>query len=158
MFKMILNYFKKILLLCIFASLLLSAIPAAHSQPAGNRAIENTEVSQQNDCSVITVTFVFPVQFLSNFPRESGKELRVQFRPLVVGQSNITNVFSNEVVRLMDNVNVSITRFEFAGEFFPNNPYLWLTFSDTVYFNVEQGSDFRSLVLYLSPNPIKNCE
>jgi len=139
---------------CIALSINLTA----HAQPAGNRAIENTEVAHQNGCSIITVTFVFPVQYLSNFPKEKGNELRVQLSPLVTSQSNITAEFSDEAVRLMDDIDVPLTRFEYVGAHSAENPYLWLTFSESVYFKVEQGSDFRSLVLYLSTRPIEDCK
>lgn len=136
--------------------LLINSIVQA--QPAGNRAIEDTEVEHQNGCTIITVTFVFPVQYLSNFPKAEGKELRVQFSPLATGQSNIPAEISNEAVRLMDDVDVPITRFEYVGGHYSENPYLWLTFSESVYFRVVQGSDFRSLVLYLSTKPIEGCK
>jgi hypothetical protein len=151
--KFVLNYFLITIVCCV---LLINSV--AQAQPAGNRAIEDTEVEQQNGCTIITVTFVFPVQYLSNFPKAEGKELRVQFSPLVTGQSNIAAEISNEAIRLMDDVDVPITRFEYVGGNFSVNPYLWLIFSESVHFKVVQGSDFRSLKLYLSTESIETCE
>ncbi len=128
------------------------------AQPAGNRAVDNTEAEIINGCSVITVTFVFPVQYLSHFPKSKGNELRVQFSPLITGQATVLAEISNEAVRLMDDVDVPITRFEYIGGQFTENPYLWLTFSESVYFKVEQGADFRSVILYLSTKSIEACE
>jgi hypothetical protein len=147
---------RRYLLVAIsFAFLLASHVQA---QPAGNRAVDNTEVENINGCSIITVTFVFPVQYLSHFPKSQGKELRVQFSPLITGQSNIPAEISNEAVRLMDDVEVPITRFEYNGGQFTENPSLWLVFSEPVYFKVEQGADFRSLILYLSTKSLEACE
>lgn len=151
--KAVLDYLFMTIACCV---LLLNS--SAQAQPAGNRAIDNAEVEHQNGCSIITVTFVFPVQYLSHFPKSEGKELRVQLSPLVTGQSNISAEFSDEAVRLMDDIDVPLTRFEYVGAHFAENPYLWLTFSESVYFKVEQGSDFRSLVLYLSTKPIEDCK
>jgi hypothetical protein len=144
-----------ILVSICFVFLLNSQIQA---QPAGNRAVDNTEVENINGCSIITVTFVFPVQYLSHFPKSQGKELRVQFSPLITGQSNIPAEISNEAIRLMDDVEVPITRFEYNGGQFSENPSLWIVFSEPVYFKVEQGTDFRSLILYLSTKSIETCE
>jgi len=146
---------KNILMSVCFAFLLSSQVQA---QPAGNRAVDNTEVENKNGCSIITVTFVFPVQYLSHFPKSKGNELRVQFSPLITGQSNIPAEISNEAIRLMDDVEVPITRFEYNGGQFSENPSLWLVFSEPVYFKVEQGTDFRSLKLYLSTKSIEACE
>jgi hypothetical protein len=146
---------NNILMAVCFAFLLASHVQA---QPAGNRAVDNTEVENINGCSIITVTFVFPVQYLSHFPKSQGKELRVQFSPLITGQSNIPAEISNEAIRLMDDVEVPITRFEYNGGQFSENPSLWLVFSEPVYFKVEQGTDFRSLILYLSTKSIEACE
>lgn len=141
----------------VLAALFCLTLPAA-AQPAGNRVIEDTEVENMDGCSKITITFVLPVQYLSSFPASQGKELRVQFKPLVTDRETTPAVFGNEVVRLMGDPVVNVTRFEYSGEFFPDNPYLWLTFSDTVHFKVEQGSDFRSLTLFLAPNSVSDCE
>ena len=144
-----------ILVVICFVFLLAAQVQA---QPAGNRAVDNTEVENTNGCSIITVTFVFPVQYLSHFPKSPGKELRVEFSPLITGQSNIAAEVSNESVRLMDDVEVQITRFEYNGGQFSGNPSLWLVFSEPVYFKVEQGEDFRSLILYLSNKSTEACE
>lgn len=130
----------------------------AQAQPAGNRAIEDTEVEPLDGCSKLTIFFVFPVQFLSYFPEESGRELRVQFRPLAVGSSNALAAVANESIRLMDDTGINISRFEYVGDRPSTDPYLWLVSPETFYFKAKQGEDFRSLVLYLSPNPIANCE
>lgn len=144
----------KVIILAMLSCLSMTVV----AQPAGNRIIKDTEVENLNGCSKITITFVLPVQYLSNFPASRGKELRVQFKPLVTGRENMPAVFGNEVIRLMDKPVVEITRFEYTGEFYPDNPYLWLTFAKPVYFKVEQGADFRSLTLLLSPDPISDCK
>ena len=82
----------------------------------------------------------------------------MQFSPLITGQSTVLAEISNEAVRLMDNVDVPITRFEYIGGQFTENPYLWLVFSEPVYFKVEQGTDFRSVRLFLSTKSIETCE
>lgn len=148
------NKLKTLLVIMIMSGICL----AVQAQPAGNRAIEDTEVETLDGCSKVTVYFVFPVQFLSFFPEESGSELRVQFRPLAVGSSNALGAFFNEPVRLMDDTSVNISRFEYVGGRSSTDPYLWLVSPDTFYFQAKQGEDFRSIVLYLSPNPIANCE
>jgi hypothetical protein len=144
-----------ILVTICFVFLLVSQIQA---QPAGNRAVDYTEVENINGCSIITVTFVFPVQYLSHFPKSHGKELRVQFSPLITAQSNIAAEISNEAIRLMDDVEVPIKRFEYNGGQFTEKPSLWLIFSEPVYFKVEQGADFRSLKLYLSTKSLEACD
>ena len=128
------------------------------AQPAGNRVVEETEVENLDGCSIVTVTFVAPVQYLSSFPASTGDELRVQFKPLLRAGEDLAAIRGHEVIRLMDKPVVDITRFEYVGEFYPDNPYLWLTFSNKVHFRVEQGEDFRSLTLYLAPESIHDCD
>jgi len=141
----------------LIALIIAMASFTVQAQPAGNRAIEDVEVESLNGCSRVTISFVFPVQFLSQFPEQSGTELRVQFRPLAVGSSNTLAVFSNEPIRLMDDTSVELTRFEYVGGRPGTDPYLWLISPDTFYFRAEQGEDFRSLVVYLSPQPLTDC-
>lgn len=137
-------------------SLLLSSNGIA--QPAGTRVIDFTEVENRNDCSIVTVTFVAPVQYLSHFPNTQGKELRVQFTPLVTGQANVPGTFLDEAVRLTDDIGIPITRFDYIAPRVTENPYLWITFSAPVFFDVEQGTDFRSLVIYMSNESLQNCK
>jgi hypothetical protein len=127
------------------------------AQPAGNRAIEDAYVDQIGDCSRVTIDFVFPVQYLSHFPKETGKELQVSLRPLAVGGSNVAALVFNESIRIVDDLSVDLSRFEYIGDRFPSDPYLWLVSPDEFNFRIEQGSDFRSLVLFITPGPIANC-
>jgi hypothetical protein len=141
----------------LVALFITAASSTVQAQPAGNRAIEEAEVESLNGCSRVTVSFVFPVQFLSQFPEQSGTELRVQFRPLATGSSNTLAVFTNEPIRLMDDTGVNLTRFEYVGDRPGTDPYLWLISPDTFYFRAQQGEDFRSLVIYISPSPLADC-
>ncbi len=147
---------NRILYLLVAVSMALATM-SVQAQPAGNRAVEDTEVESLNGCSRVTVSFVFPVQFLSYFPESSGNELRVQFRPLATGSSNALAAISNERIRLLDDIGVDLTRFEYVGDRPGTDPYLWLISSEPFYFRAQQGEDFRSLVIYLSPDPLTDC-
>ncbi len=143
------------ILLMILVYLLFWGI--ADAQPAGNRAVEDAYVDPLGRCSQVTIDFAFPVQYLSHFPEKTGSELRVQLRPLAVGSTNVGALIFNESIRIVDDLDIELTRFEYISDRYPEDPYLWLVSDEEFHFQVEQGGDFRSLVLILSRNPIQNC-
>ena len=146
---------KYLLFLVLHVLLLMTTVASA--QPAGNRAVQDAFADRIGDCSRITIEFVFPVQYVSHFPRETGRELQVQLRPLAVGGSNTAALVFNESIRVVDDLSVELTRFEYIGDRFPSDPYLWLVSPNEFSFRVEQGSDFRSLVLFITPGPVSDC-
>lgn len=130
---------------------------AASAQPAGNRAIEEAYVDRSGNCSRINVDFVFPVQYLSHFPSDRGDELQVQLRPLAVANTDIGALIFNEPVRPSGDLSIEVIRFDYMSDRFPADPYLLLASPHEFSFRVEQGEDFRSLVLFVTPGHISDC-
>jgi hypothetical protein len=152
----------KMQILSLKVSLLIAALfflvpMLASAQPAGNRAIEEAYVDRSGNCSRINVDFVFPVQYLSHFPRERGEELQVQLRPLAIGNTDIGALIFNEPVRLSGDLSIELVRFDYMGDRYPADPYLLMASPHEFSFRVEQGEDFRSLVLFVTPGHISDC-
>jgi len=142
----IINVFKMYLVVAFC-----SAAFNIHAQPAGSRILIDSIAEPAGPCDRIEVTFAFPVQYLTHFPKTHGKELRVQVSPLA-GSNQAGSIILNrtESIRLMDSTKNTIKEIFFDGTFSPNRPYLIFDFANDVYLKVVQGERFRSIVVFVS--------
>ncbi len=133
---------KLIMLVAVVAVLLLSP----NRLYAQRRVIDEANIEEQDGCAVIMVQFDFPVRYRSHFPKDAGTELRIQFEPISMGTSDIEGQFEREQVWYSPNDIIPLTEAVFEGNI-AGGPFLTLTFEHSVYFEVEPGADFRSLVV-----------
>lgn len=141
------------------AMLLLAIGDGLVAQPAGNRIIEDAVLDQAGTCGIVTIRFALPMQYLSHFPAETGKELRIQLRPLGIRPSDMPALGHNEPIRVNDLASlVPVQYFDYEGQYNPNAPSIYMTFERPVHFRVRPGDDFRSLHILLSARPFADCK
>ena len=119
---------------------------AVFAEPALDRVLSSVQVSNQKQCTAISIAFNLRVRYLSHFPASSGKELRISLRPINPGE------LAAEILTRRESLRAPQTRFGrlHAIDFEIGNaagPVLTLLFDQTTNYRVSQGDDFQSIVI-----------
>jgi hypothetical protein len=113
---------------------------------AGRQVIDDVEITEEFGCSVVRVSFNFPVRYVNHFPIETGEDLRVRLDPIAAGPADTEALFTREVPLLPPDALPELLEVLYEGNV-EGGPYLTLFFEKPVRFSVEHGSDFRSLLV-----------
>jgi len=137
-------------------SLFLSAAVAAtcaraYAQPALDRILASARVREGNKCAVVTIAFNGPVRYLSHFPVDEGDQLSIRLGP--ISASSGMSLGRESIKPPSD---AGITDIEYDGAA-AGGPVLSVQFSHTTRFAVEQGGDFRSLVVTVGATGAQAC-
>lgn len=116
------------------------------AEPALDRLLQSVQVSNQKQCTAISISFNFRVRYLNHFPTSSGRELRISVRPIDPGE------FASEIVTRRESLRAPQTRigrlrsidFEVLNA---AGPVLTVLFDQTTNYRVSQGDDFQSIVI-----------
>lgn len=108
--------------------------------------IDEVTVSERPDCSVVKVSFNFPVRYVKHFPYSTGDDLRIQLEPITRNVADREALFARETVLPPPNEIVGLSEVVYEGDI-EGGPFLTLFFTRPVNFKVEQGTDFRSVVV-----------
>ncbi len=138
------------MLLGIFALLLASTLLL--SQPVRDRILQEVLVTPGQDAVRVSIVFSDVFRYVTHFPHESSDELRIRLQPVRVAESDITAVFQREAVRPPDAAEAQLEEVLYEGDI-PGGPYLSLFFSGPVNYEVEPGTDFRSIAILVRPVP-----
>jgi hypothetical protein len=119
--------------------------------------VNDVEIKEEGKCAVIRVEFSFPVRYVKHFPYESGDDLRIQIEPIAVSQGDKEALFTRESVRPPPNDIASLLEVVYEGNI-EGGPFLTLSFRRPVVFKVEQGTDFRSIIIGVhGPEALEPC-
>lgn len=133
---------------------MLAGVPAgrAAAEPVDNRYLAETKLEARGNCSILTIRFNFRTRYLSHFPSNEGKSLRINVRPIDNGPDvkEALFSFSRESLRPVHDQNVSIAAIEFEADT-AGGQVLSLQFPQVIHYAVSQGNDFTSLRITLSP-------
>ena len=117
----------------------------ARAEPVRQRVLDEIDVRGDDACSIIRVSFNFPVRYMSHFPLEKGAELRIQLQPIAVSTEDLDALFKREsLVPTKFDDRVPLREVVYEGDS-PGARYLTLRFDRSVSFGAGQGPDFRSL-------------
>jgi hypothetical protein len=89
------------------------------------------------------------VRYIRHFPYESGEELRIKILLFDVNRDNREAFFSRETLVPFDSKDLPLNEVVYEGDT-ESGPYLTLFFSRRVDFGVQQGTDSRSIVVYIN--------
>lgn len=117
--------------------------------PVTDRVLKSVDIIDDIHRSEVTIKFTFPVRYVSHFPLHKGDELRIRIRPLAVAQVDRDAVFKRESIVPRQTELVPLEEVVYEGDFAPEGLFLNLSFGFEVAFGVEQGADFRSIVVYV---------
>jgi tetratricopeptide (TPR) repeat protein len=103
-------------------------------------------ITEQENCAVIRVAFSFVVRLVRHFPQASGDDLRIQFVPFGVSAADREGLFTRRSVRPRRSDIASLAEVVYEGNV-AGGPFLTLFFTRPRMFRVEEGKDFRSLII-----------
>jgi hypothetical protein len=135
----------------------LTAAPTG-AQPTREKILQDLHIEGEGPCAIIHVGFSFPVRYQRHFPLDSGKEMRVQLKPIAVSTQDRKALPTREAIsphKFDDRVPLNEVIYE--GDV-SDGPYLTFFFTREVSFKVGQGRDFRSIRVALpGPDSTGNC-
>ena len=116
------------------------------AQPSRDRILGDLLIDEQSEQVEVQIEFNFPVRYIRHFPETEGAELRIQLKPIAVGQADRDAIFKREAISADQYNAADITEVVYEGD---NIGSLLLTvyFSKARTFSVEQGNDYRSIQL-----------
>ncbi len=146
----------KKLTLCILGCCLLgniAQVDVSLAKPVTNHYLSEATLSDEGTCSVLTISFNFRTRYLSHFPGEKGRELRINIKPLDQGVvvNDALYQFSREALRALRNARVSLNAIELESNA-AGGHVLSIQFPKPVHYAVTQGSDFRSMQIAINPD------
>jgi hypothetical protein len=118
------------------------------AQPISGRILSNVSVEESADGSTIHIEFTFPVRYLRHFPADYGDTIEISLKEVAISDVDEQFLKRRESIRLPESISVPLLDVNYEGDL-PGGPYLTLRFYKPVAYTVRQGSDFRSLTVYV---------
>ncbi|MEK6758767.1 MAG: hypothetical protein AABY51_03260 [Deltaproteobacteria bacterium] len=122
---------------------------------AGHLVLDRVEIMNDAGCAEIDVSFNFPVRYVRHFPAGSGSDLRIQVEPIVTSEADRSNIATRETIQPDPDHLSTLEKIVYEGDEI-GGPFLSFYFNTDVAFKVEQGPDYRSLVIWVADKPVKD--
>lgn len=136
--------FLRLLLLALCLAMLF--LGQAHALSSRDRILSGISFSDAEKYQKINVSFNFPVRYLRHYPLNNGKEVRIQFEPIVTSSESRAALSRREsLIPPMGNP-AGVERVVYEGNDFVE-PTIRVVFEKAVPYEVKQGEDFRSLAV-----------
>jgi hypothetical protein len=130
-----------------------AVMPALHAQPVPDRILDTLDLQGHGQDVIVRVNLAIPVRYMSHFPAESGKELRIRLQPVSISPGDRDALYARETLVPGHQAQLFLNEVIYEGDM-EGGPYLTLLFDRSVYFKVEQGRDSRSIVVRVTlPTP-----
>ncbi len=120
---------------------------AAHvttAQPARDRMLDDVRIVLTDESAVVDIHFPFRLQYLSHFPADGGRELRIRFRPVQIPDSDRDAVYKREAVVPRYGEVVKLDEVDYEGDI-DQDVYTTLRFSVPVTYEVTADPDFTGV-------------
>lgn len=98
----------------------------------------------------VSINFNFPIRYISHFPDEAGRELRIQLQPISVSSDDLEALNQRESLTPVKGNPANITEIIYEGDSY-SNLFMTVYFNSKTSYTVEQGSDYRSLLVTVDP-------
>ena len=121
----------------------------AGSEPVRKKLLDQLDVQDGEEVTTIRISLTSPVRYIRHFPYNSGEELRIKITLFDVSRDNREAFFSRETLVPFDDDDLPLDEVVYEGDI-EGGPYLTLFFSSRVDFEVQQGTDSRSIVVSFS--------
>lgn len=132
--------------------------PVARAEPVLDRALSDVALVSRKSCSIISIGFNFRIRYVSHFPANRGRELRIRLQPLDRGVALAQIFAKREALRAPIDERAAIRAIEFEVRQ-AEGPILSIQFKRPRSYKVAQGSDFQSIIIAISGRkPSKNCK
>ena len=121
---------------------LMFAVTPVNAQLLRDRILDDVRVS--GHC--LTISFSFPLRYLTHHPPNAGDELRVRLRPIQVASVDRDALLKRETVVPRRAESLGIEEVLYEGDIV-GGPYLTVRFTKTVRYRVSEKRNFRGLVI-----------
>lgn len=135
--------YRKLLSVAALLAVIVAVLPVLHAQPPAEHVLAGIESRDNGACLLLDVRFLRPVGYLSHFPGQHGKRLRIDVQ-LMADTVGLESGF-REAVHQQD-ARIGMTRVTFESGTFGRGE-LYVEFDEDRTFSVRQGQDGRSIVL-----------
>ena len=137
---------KLIVLMALFAAL--AGMLLLTQEPGAERLeiLDGVEITGGDGCAFIRIGFNIPVRYVKHFPYDSGEDLRIQLEPISISPGERPSLFNREYLRPPPDDPSGLSEVLYEGGI-EGGPFLSLFFRNPVRFKVEQGEDYRSLLV-----------
>lgn len=119
------------------------------SEPVRKKLLDLLDVQDGEEVTTIRISLTSPVRYIRHFPYGSGEELRIKITLFDVSRDNREAFFGRETLVPFDNYDLPLDEVVYEGDI-EGGPYLTLFFSRRVDFEVQQGTDSRSIEVFFS--------
>ena len=120
----------------------------AGSEPVRKKILDELDIQAVEDATVIRITLTSPVRYIRHFPYVSGDELRIKLLLFDVSSDNREALPGRETLVPSEADDLPLDEVVYEGDI-EGGPYLTLFFSRSVDFGVQQGTDSRSITVYV---------
>ena len=124
----------------------LSLSTALMAQPSRDRVLGDLSFNELEGQTEVRIEFNFPVRYIRHFPVTSGQDLRIQLVPMAIGNTERDALFKREAVTAERHNTADISEVVYEGDS-ANGLQLTVYFAKERTFSVEQGNDYRSILL-----------
>jgi len=136
------------------ANLVLLAQPTRAQQ---DPVLSDVTITTTAGCATIRIGFEIPMLYLRHFPYRSGETLLIMVRPLGANPRNLELELPRETASIPHSAFTELRDIVLEGDA-PGGPYLSILFTHEVSYEVRQGRDYRSIVIYVpSPGASEPC-
>jgi hypothetical protein len=132
----------------LLASVIVLVAQLAGSEPVRKKILDQLDIQTVEGATVIHISLTSPVRYIRHFPYVSGEELRIKILLFDVSSDNRKARFGREALVPFDAGDLPLEEVVYEGDM-EGGPYLTLLFSRSVDFGVQQGTDSRSIVVYV---------
>jgi SPOR domain len=129
-------------------------LETASAQPVAGRILDGVSIKEDSGKIAVSINFNFPVRYLSHFPDEAGRELRIQLQPISVSSDDLDALSKRESFTPTKDNPANITEIIYEGDSY-SNLFMTVYFNSQTNFSVKQGSDYRSLLVLVDPQIIR---
>lgn len=116
------------------------------ARPTRDRILGDLLIVEQPEQVDVNIGFNFPIRYIRHFPDAEGDDLRIQLKPIAVGQSDRDALFKREAFTVDQDNAADITEVIYEGADI-TGLVLTVYFNKARSFSVAQGNDYRSIQL-----------
>lgn len=137
------------------AAILILLGPSTRAQ--WDPVLSDVTITETAGCTAIQIGFEMPVIYLRHFPYQSGEALLVMLRPVGSNPRNPEPELRRETASIPPSEFTALRDIVLEGDA-PGGPYISILFTHELFYEVRQGRDYRSIVVYVSsPGASEPC-
>lgn len=142
---------------CGFAAgLALAAWLAGPAAAQWQPMLGDVDIATEGGCTAIRIGFAVPTVYLDHFPSRSGETLIVFVRPLGLDPRDEDTGLTRETALVPRGAFPALRGIEFEGGG-PGRAYLTILFAGEMTYEVQQGRDYRSIVIHVFKDGASPC-